>query len=182
MGLGKTFQALTAAYYYRDGTPSFFSSSYLPLRMPRFCLSFSSTSGFLPFPLTLFPDPTSSEWPVLVVVPSSLRCQWAEIFEDWIPDLAYGDVRLLKKFTVFPSSLFPFPALCLPPFLVLSHLSKVVMIESAKKLNFGMVNIVSYNIATRIVAELQQQGNLPSFLPFSCCFPPLSLSSLQFPF
>jgi len=38
-----------------------------------------------------------NEWPVLVVVPSSLRCQWAEVFEKWIPDLPPADVHIIQK-------------------------------------------------------------------------------------
>eukprot|EP00929_Paragymnodinium_shiwhaense_P031338 TRINITY_DN17576_c0_g1_i1.p1 TRINITY_DN17576_c0_g1~~TRINITY_DN17576_c0_g1_i1.p1 ORF type:complete len:925 (-),score=271.70 TRINITY_DN17576_c0_g1_i1:183-2957(-) len=36
------------------------------------------------------------EWPVLVVVPSSVRATWADELERWIPDLGPGGVNVIK--------------------------------------------------------------------------------------
>uniref|UniRef100_A0A8C6S4L7 Zinc finger, RAN-binding domain containing 3 n=1 Tax=Neogobius melanostomus TaxID=47308 RepID=A0A8C6S4L7_9GOBI len=55
MGLGKTVQAIAAAYTYRH------------------------------------------EWPLLVVVPSSLKYPWIEELEKWIPELKPGDINLVEN-------------------------------------------------------------------------------------
>uniref|UniRef100_A0A8C5BFF5 Zinc finger, RAN-binding domain containing 3 n=1 Tax=Gadus morhua TaxID=8049 RepID=A0A8C5BFF5_GADMO len=55
MGLGKTIQAIAAAYAYR------------------------------------------AEWPLLVVVPSSLRYPWVEELERWLPELQPGDINLVES-------------------------------------------------------------------------------------
>lgn len=69
MGLGKTYQAIAIAAYYKSGTDSvFFSNAF-------FLFSFSFYFFFL---RSFFLR--SLEWPCLVIVPSSLRCQWAESF------------------------------------------------------------------------------------------------------
>uniref|UniRef100_A0A6Q2XWK7 Zinc finger, RAN-binding domain containing 3 n=1 Tax=Esox lucius TaxID=8010 RepID=A0A6Q2XWK7_ESOLU len=54
MGLGKTIQAISVAYAYRQ------------------------------------------EWPLLVVVPSSLKYPWIEEMERWIPELNPGDINLVE--------------------------------------------------------------------------------------
>ena len=54
MGLGKTVQAISVAYVYRQ------------------------------------------EWPLLVVVPSSLKYLWIEEMERWIPELNPGDINLVE--------------------------------------------------------------------------------------
>lgn len=55
MGLGKTVQAIAAAYAFRQ------------------------------------------EWPLLVVVPSSLKYPWIEELERWIPELQPGDINLVEN-------------------------------------------------------------------------------------
>jgi SNF2 family DNA or RNA helicase len=35
------------------------------------------------------------EWPLLIVVPASLRLQWAEVVEDWIPFLRPADIHVV---------------------------------------------------------------------------------------
>ena len=55
MGLGKTLQAISVAYYYRN------------------------------------------EWPLLIIVPSSLRYCWIEEFEKWLPDINPGDINLVQS-------------------------------------------------------------------------------------
>lgn len=57
MGLGKTLQALSIAYYYKD------------------------------------------EWPLLIVVPSSMKYPWIEEIEKWIVDLQPGDINLIRSGT-----------------------------------------------------------------------------------
>lgn len=54
MGLGKTVQAISVAYAYRQ------------------------------------------EWPLLIVVPSSLKYPWIEELERWIPELNPGDINLVE--------------------------------------------------------------------------------------
>lgn len=54
MGLGKTLQAISVAYYYK------------------------------------------TEWPLLIIVPSSLRYCWIEEFEKWLPDISPGDINLVQ--------------------------------------------------------------------------------------
>lgn len=34
---------------------------------------------------------------MLVVSPSSLMCQWAEVFEDWIEGLPYDQINIVEK-------------------------------------------------------------------------------------
>ena len=55
MGLGKTLQAISVAYYYR------------------------------------------SEWPLLIIVPSSLRYSWVEEFEKWLPDVDPAAINLIQS-------------------------------------------------------------------------------------
>ena len=55
MGLGKTVQAISVAYSYRQ------------------------------------------EWPLLIVVPSSLKYPWIEEMERWIPELNPGDINLVES-------------------------------------------------------------------------------------
>uniref|UniRef100_A0AAY4CHQ1 Helicase ATP-binding domain-containing protein n=1 Tax=Denticeps clupeoides TaxID=299321 RepID=A0AAY4CHQ1_9TELE len=55
MGLGKTIQAISVAYIYRQ------------------------------------------EWPLLIVVPSSLKYPWIEELERWVPDLKPGDINLVEN-------------------------------------------------------------------------------------
>ncbi|XP_038058239.1 DNA annealing helicase and endonuclease ZRANB3-like isoform X2 [Patiria miniata] len=57
MGLGKTIQAISVAYFYR------------------------------------------SEWPLLIVVPSSMRYPWIEELERWLPDLQPTDMNLISSGT-----------------------------------------------------------------------------------
>ena len=54
MGLGKTLQALSVAYFYKD------------------------------------------EWPLLIVVPSSLRYPWIEEIERWFPEIHPHDINLIQ--------------------------------------------------------------------------------------
>jgi SWI/SNF-related matrix-associated actin-dependent regulator 1 of chromatin subfamily A len=37
------------------------------------------------------------EWPCLIIVPSSLRLQWADQFEKWVPQLKGGDVNVIMS-------------------------------------------------------------------------------------
>lgn len=37
------------------------------------------------------------EWPLLVVVPSSLKYPWVEELERWIPELQPGDINLVES-------------------------------------------------------------------------------------
>ncbi len=55
MGLGKTLQALSIAYFYHD------------------------------------------EWPLLIVVPSSLRYPWVEEIEKWFPDILPKHINLVES-------------------------------------------------------------------------------------
>ena len=55
MGLGKTLQALSIAYYYRD------------------------------------------EWPLLIIVPSSLKYTWVDEIEKWLPEVPPEDINLIKS-------------------------------------------------------------------------------------
>ncbi|KAF5893400.1 DNA annealing helicase and endonuclease ZRANB3, partial [Clarias magur] len=57
MGLGKTVQAISVAYLYRD------------------------------------------EWPLLIVVPSSLKYPWIEELERWVPELHPDDINLVESKT-----------------------------------------------------------------------------------
>lgn len=57
MGLGKTIQAIAAAYVYKN------------------------------------------EWPLLIVVPSSLRYPWVDELEKWIPDLCPEDIIIIQNKT-----------------------------------------------------------------------------------
>lgn len=57
MGLGKTIQAISVAYIYRQ------------------------------------------EWPLLIVVPSSLKYPWIEELEKWIPSLDPRDINLVESKT-----------------------------------------------------------------------------------
>ncbi|NXN17791.1 ZRAB3 endonuclease, partial [Indicator maculatus] len=40
-----------------------------------------------------------NEWPLLVVVPSSLRYPWADEMEKWIPELSPGDISIIQNKT-----------------------------------------------------------------------------------
>ena len=55
MGLGKTIQAISVAYYYKD------------------------------------------EWPLLIIVPSSLRYCWIEELEKWLPDIQPHEINLIQS-------------------------------------------------------------------------------------
>ena len=57
MGLGKTLQALSIAYYYRD------------------------------------------QWPLLIVVPSSLRYPWIDEVEKWFPEIDPAHINLIQAGT-----------------------------------------------------------------------------------
>lgn len=37
------------------------------------------------------------EWPCLIIVPSSVRLQWAEQFERWVPGLSGDDVNVVMS-------------------------------------------------------------------------------------
>lgn len=37
------------------------------------------------------------QWPLLVVVPSSLRYPWIEELERWVPELLPGDINLVES-------------------------------------------------------------------------------------
>lgn len=37
------------------------------------------------------------EWPLLIVVPSSLRSPWADEIEKWIPDLGPEDIVIIQS-------------------------------------------------------------------------------------
>ena len=54
MGLGKTLQALSIAYFYR------------------------------------------SEWPLLIITPSSMRYSWVEEIERWLPDIEPTQINLVR--------------------------------------------------------------------------------------
>ena len=53
MGLGKTLQALSAAYFYRNS------------------------------------------WPLLIVVPSSMRYPWVDEVEKWFPEIDPSDINVI---------------------------------------------------------------------------------------
>lgn len=36
-----------------------------------------------------------SEWPCLIIVPSSVRLQWADQFEKWAPDISQDDINVV---------------------------------------------------------------------------------------
>lgn len=36
------------------------------------------------------------DWPLLVIVPSSLKAQWYEAFEKWIPDIDSTDIKMVS--------------------------------------------------------------------------------------
>ncbi len=55
MGLGKTIQALSVAYYYRE------------------------------------------QWPLLIVVPASLRYSWVEEIEKWFPDIDPSEINIIQN-------------------------------------------------------------------------------------
>jgi SWI/SNF-related matrix-associated actin-dependent regulator 1 of chromatin subfamily A len=38
-----------------------------------------------------------NEWPVLIIVPSSLRLQWADQVQQWIPDIAPTDINIVMN-------------------------------------------------------------------------------------
>ena len=54
MGLGKTLQALSIAYYFKE------------------------------------------EWPVIIIVPSSLKYTWVDEIEKWLPEIPPEDINLIK--------------------------------------------------------------------------------------
>ena len=54
MGLGKTVQALSIAYYYKH------------------------------------------EWPLLIIVPASLRYPWIEEVEKWLPEIHPHEINLIQ--------------------------------------------------------------------------------------
>ena len=37
-----------------------------------------------------------SEWPLLIIVPSSLRYAWIEELEKWLPDILPQDINLIQ--------------------------------------------------------------------------------------
>lgn len=55
MGLGKTLQALSVAYYYRH------------------------------------------KWPILIVVPASLKYPWVEEVERWFPEIEPGAINMIQN-------------------------------------------------------------------------------------
>lgn len=55
MGLGKTLQALSIAYYYK------------------------------------------ADWPMLIIVPSSLKYTWVDEIEKWLPEVPPEDINLIKS-------------------------------------------------------------------------------------
>ena len=57
MGLGKTLQAISIAYFYKD------------------------------------------EWPLLIVVPSSMRYPWIDEIEKWLPEIEPHEINLIRSGT-----------------------------------------------------------------------------------
>ena len=55
MGLGKTLQALSIAYYYKD------------------------------------------DWPLLIIVPSTMKYPWIDEIEKWIPKIPPEDINIVKN-------------------------------------------------------------------------------------
>ena len=55
MGLGKTLQAISIAYYYKD------------------------------------------TWPLLIVVPSSVKFSWIDEIEKWLPEVELHDLNLIRS-------------------------------------------------------------------------------------
>lgn len=66
-----------------------------------------------------------SEWPLLVVAPSSVRFTWAEAFRRWLPSLSPDSIN--------------------------------VVVKAKDNLRSGLVNIISYDLLSRI--EKQHPGN-----------------------
>ncbi|XP_044222028.1 SWI/SNF-related matrix-associated actin-dependent regulator of chromatin subfamily A-like protein 1 [Thunnus albacares] len=66
-----------------------------------------------------------SEWPLLVVAPSSVRFTWAEAFRRWLPSLTPDSIN--------------------------------VVVKAKDHLRSGLVNIISYDLLSRM--DKQQQGN-----------------------
>ncbi|KAK7939531.1 hypothetical protein WMY93_002857 [Mugilogobius chulae] len=66
-----------------------------------------------------------SEWPLLVVAPSSVRFTWAEAFKRWLPSLSPENIN--------------------------------VVVKAKDKVRSGLVNIISYDLLSRI--DKQDPGN-----------------------
>lgn len=66
-----------------------------------------------------------SEWPLLVVAPSSVRFTWAEAFRRWLPSLSPDSIN--------------------------------VVVKAKDNLRSGLVNIISYDLLSRM--DKQQPGN-----------------------
>ena len=56
MGLGKTLQAISAAYYYKE------------------------------------------KWPLLIICPVSIKYNWVNELEKWLPDVEPGDINMVSSF------------------------------------------------------------------------------------
>lgn len=89
---GKTVQAIALASCYQAGGTGLLACGGHPLpagRLPSACLSCSQ-----PNPP---PNPTlQDEWPLLIVVPASLRLVWAEELEKWLPHLRPTCIHVIE--------------------------------------------------------------------------------------
>ena len=71
------------------------------------------------------------KWPLLIVVPASLRLVWAEEVEKWLPGLSPCDIhiifdktdRLRKPHNTIPSSSEKFPQVVIVSYKMLEHLT-----------------------------------------------------------
>lgn len=66
----------------------------------------------------------SDSWPVLVIVPASMRLQWAEEFEKWLPGLNPGSIHLIadKSDQLRPTDK-TLPPVCIISFRMMEHLT-----------------------------------------------------------
>jgi hypothetical protein len=113
MGVGKTVQAIALAACYQVGVvgvgvgggggarvnrqraPAEALLSPQPsLSLPRLASPAPSPSA-APIPLPAPPRSAQEEWPLLVVAPASLRLQWAEELERWLPHLRPSSIHVV---------------------------------------------------------------------------------------
>ncbi|KAK3093683.1 hypothetical protein FSP39_018875 [Pinctada imbricata] len=95
MGLGKTIQAISIAYYYK------------------------------------------SEWPLLIIVPSSLRFSWVEELEKWIPDIHPSSIFLVQSGN--DASGIQNAQICITTFGLLCKSTSRVILEALNNQKFQVV-------------------------------------------
>jgi hypothetical protein len=97
------------------------------------------------------------EWPVLIVVPSSLRLQWADQVQQWIPNIIPTDINIsTSKQTLHlyhHLSLYSW----ISSFDLSLSLSPMSVMNSKCNVN-GLINIISYDLVPKLFDKIKAKN------------------------